>query len=135
MAGLGQAALIFPASCFQHFNTHVTFIIKLEAQNGQRWDAVIAGLIPASAPLNRAFGCLMATSSRLTWIAVAEYLMIQHLVANAPESAIEILGWHQGLFLRLDWNTRIFTTSCRYFYVTIRQELDHELTGSSSESD
>ena len=135
MSSLGQAALIFPAASFHHYNTQVTFYIKLVSSNGHRWDCTIADIVPATDQLNKIFGRIMASRSRQSWSAFAEYLMIQHLVGNCANDDIDMYGWHQGLLLRIDWNTKLFTTSCRYFYVTIRQELDHELTSSSSESD
>ena len=135
MDGIGQRALVFPPTCFHHFNTHVTFYVKVETgQSDCRWEAVFAGIVPAQSKLLKAFGGVLVSRSRQSWAAFAEYLLLQHLIRNCEPPQIELLGWHQGLLLRMEWDTRIFTTSCRYFYITIRANLDHEITSNSSDS-
>lgn len=133
MSGLGQAAF-FPPTGFQHYAVPITFVIKLETMNGQRWDTSIAGLVPASVSLLQAFRLIISRRSYQTWNAFAEYLMLQHVLANCPESDIELLGWQQGFFLRIGWNTKLYTTACRFFHVSIRQELNHEMTSGSASS-
>ena len=99
MSGLGQAAL-FPPTCFQHYAVQITFVIKLETMNGKRWNTIIAGLVPASVSLLQAFRLIISRRSYQTWNAFAEYLMLQHVLANCPESDIELLGWQQGFFFK-----------------------------------
>jgi hypothetical protein len=120
---------------FGHFNTQLTFYIKLENSAHVTWEQTIAGPVPADRTLAQSFGALLAARSRRGWMQLGEYLLLQYIVARCDPARVGLLGWNQGDLLSFEWDTRICNTSCRFFYVTIRWELDHVMTSSDSESE